>query len=92
MLNNRQIKYVYSLAAQGRAVDAANYVLQTSGEADRVNTVEQANEALHALYYSYLSNGNLDAAALLAWGEVMFTVRPRAVRKVWDALNDPKES
>src|SRR2546429_132550 len=47
---------------------------------------------IQAYYLSLLNTGQYTEAALLAWGNNLFTPSPRSVKLIWKHLTNPKES
>lgn len=80
------------LIEQGNWVDAQNFLLEHSGEELRVETKQDAEAGLLALYYSLLNGGDFTSAALLRYGKHLFTPEPRSVQLIWKHLINPKES
>lgn len=91
VVTENQLLYTHSLAAAGNHIKAANFLLQASGLDVRVETQKDAEQTLAALYYGLLNQRKYNEAATLAWGTAVFNTRPRAVQKIWNLLNDPKE-
>ena len=77
---------------RGEWSGAANMLLEYSGTPLRVSDEPDAKMGIHAYYLSLLNTGQFTEAALLAWGNNLFTPEPRSVRLIWKHLTNPIES
>ncbi len=76
---------------RGNWPEAANMLLEFSGTPLRVETEPDAKMGIHAYYLSLLNTSQFTEAALLAWGNNLFTPEPRSVRLIWKHLTNPLE-
>lgn len=79
------------LIDRGNWPEAVNMLLEYEGTALRVETEPDAKVGIHAYYLSLLNTGQFTEAALLAWGNNLFTPEPRSVRLIWKHLTNPLE-
>ena len=80
------------LIERGSWVEAQNSLLEFSGEKIRIESEADAKIGIHAFYLCLLNAGNFTEAALLAWGNNLFTPEPRSVKLIWKHLTNPRES
>lgn len=68
-----------------------NLLLEYAGNPLRIQTVNEAKLGINAYYLSLLNTGQLTEAALLAWGNNLFTPEPRSVKLIWKHLTNPAQ-
>jgi hypothetical protein len=68
-------------------VECANYIYADSGSDTRVRDPAVAHQALLVYVSSLIAEGDLVGASLFLWGSTVFDVRPKSVKRIWDALD-----
>lgn len=76
---------------RGDWIEAQNILLEHEGSSLRVETDKDAHLGIHAYYLSLLNTEQFTEAALLAWGNNLFTPEPRSVKLIWKHLTNPQE-
>jgi hypothetical protein len=79
------------LIDRGNWTEAVNSLLEFSDNPLRVQAESDAKMGINAYYLSLLNTGQFTEAALLAWGNNLFTPEPRSVKLIWKHLTNPLE-
>jgi hypothetical protein len=68
-------------------VECLNYIYSESGSTERVKNPALALRTLFVYVVSLIGEGDLVGASLFLWGTTVFDVRPKSVKRIWDALD-----
>ena len=88
----RDIIAARQMMERGMWKESANSLIRLTGQDIRASSDDEARLGIIALYHALVNAGDFTGAALLRWGQTLFTPEPRSVRIIWKYLNDPLEN
>lgn len=72
---------------EGSWVECLNYIYRESSSPIEVNDPEIALHSLLIYVGALIGEGDLVGASLFLWGSTVFDVRPKSVKRIWEALD-----
>ena len=72
-------------------IECINYIYTEEGSTSRIDDPVLAHQLLLVYVNSLIAEGDLVGASLLLWGSTVFDVRPKSVKRIWDALDKHKK-
>jgi len=87
-MNIEQLQIIHETISEGHWVEGANMAYEADGLDVKVDSVQEAIEAMQILEKNLADDGRFVEQAVLLWGNGMFDSRPSPVRQIFKAIEE----